>query len=333
MATRKREEVLRELKAGKVAPLYLLFGAEEYLRSDMESQIREAALADSNLREFNDARFTLASDDVQRALAAAEQLPMMSAHRVVRIAEFNRLREADEEALLRYLARPVESTVVIFIADEMDKRRKLTKSLMDACVTLEFAPLHDAELMQWARTRLREIGANTDERTLGHLIALVGANVRRLAVEMEKLMTAAAPSGVITGEMVDDLIARSRELSNFELTDQLIVGNQRRALQTLQKLLDDGAEPLMLLGLVASHYHRLTLAKELMKSGAPKEEVYRLIPMPFGKRDDFLAVARRAERRELTDAINRIAAADIAIKTSQGKPRTQLEMLVCELVK
>jgi len=325
--------MLRELKAGKVAPLYLLFGAEEYLRSETERAIREAALFDSSLREFNDARFTLASDDVQHALAAAEQLPMMSTRRVVRIAEFNRLRESDEEALLRYIARPAESSVVIFVADEMDKRRKLTKSLMDACVTIEFAPLHDNELMQWARTRLKEIGANTDERTLGHIIALVGADVRRLSVEIEKLATAAAPSGVITSEMVDELIARSRELSNFDLTDQLIAGDRRRALQILQRLLDDGAEPLMLLGLVASHYHRLTLAKELMKTGAPKEEVFRLIPLPFGKRDDFLAIARRAERKELTDAIDRIAATDIAIKTSQGKPRTQLEMLICELVK
>ena len=64
-------------------------------------------------------------------------------------------------------------------------------------------------------------GANTDERTLRQIIALTGASVRQLATELEKLATAALPGGHVTMEMVDALVGRSRELSNFELTDSL----------------------------------------------------------------------------------------------------------------
>ncbi|MGH9942720.1 MAG: hypothetical protein ACRD9R_10250, partial [Pyrinomonadaceae bacterium] len=96
--------------------------------------------------------------------------------------------------------------------------------------------------------------------------------------------------------------------------------------------LDDGAEPVMLIGLIASNYHRLAVAKELMSAGRPKEEVFRLVPMPFSKREDFLATARRADAGELARRLRRIAAADLAIKTSRATPRLQLEILVCELV-
>jgi DNA polymerase-3 subunit delta len=120
-------------------------------------------------------------------------------------------------------------------------------------------------------------------------------------------------------------------LSNFELTDHLIARNRRRALQTLQRLLDDGAEPVMLIGLIAGNFHRLALAKELMARGAAKEEVFRLVAMPYSKREEFLATARRAEPHALSRSIERIAAADLAIKTSQATPRLQLELLVCEL--
>ena len=326
-----REELRRALKQKPIAPLYLLFGEESYLRDRAARAISEVVLADAPLREFNETSYSLLSVDVQQAIAAAEQLPMMASRRVVRIADFAKLREADEEALVRYITRPAESSVVIFTADELDKRRKLSKTLLEACVSVEFAPLDDRELATWARGRLKELKVETDERTLHQIIALVGPNVRMLSNELDKLSTAALSTGFITMETVDALVGRSRELSNFELTDHLITRNRKRALQTLERLLDDGAEPLMLIGLIASNYHRLALAKELMSRGAPNQEVFRLVAMPFGKREDFLATARRTDAAGLARSLKRIADADLAIKTSQATPRLQLELLVCEL--
>lgn len=336
MSALTRQELQRELKSGKLRTLYLLFGPEEYLRNRAAQAVAESALRDAPLREFNEASFSLASADVQHAIAAAEQLPMMASRRVVRITDFARLREADEGALLRYIARPVETSVVIFIADDLDKRRKLTKTLMDACGSVEFATLTDTELVAWGREHLKRLKVSTDDRTLHHLVALAGPSVRTLTMELEKLAAAALDTGFITIEMVDALVSRSRELSNFELTDHLIARNRRRALQILYRLLDDGAEPLMLIGLIAGNFHRLALAKELMARGSAREEVFRLVAMPFSKREDFLATARRTDAETLSRSLARIARADYAIKTSLGGTgmtgaRLQLEMLVCEL--
>jgi DNA polymerase III delta subunit len=41
--------------------------------------------------------------------------------------------------------------------------------------------------------------------------------------------------------------------------------------------LDDGAEPLMLLGLIASNFRRLSLAKEMMTQGVDRKEIMRII--------------------------------------------------------
>lgn len=331
MSSLTREELKRQLKQKTLAPLYLLFGAEEFLRAQAVRHITETALAGAALREFNEASYSLTNVDVQQALATAEQLPMMAERRVVRVTDFAKLKEADEGALLRYIARPVESSIVIFVADDLDKRRKLSKTLIDACVSVEFAELRDDDLAKWARDHLQRLQADADERTLRQIIALAGPRVRRLTNELDKLATAALPSGRITMDMVDTLVGRSRELSNFDLTDQLIARDKRRALVTLSRLLDDGAEPVMLIGLLASNYHRLALAKELMAQGRPNEEVNRLVNMPFSKRASFLETARRADAHDLARRLARIAAADLAIKTSQATPRLQLEMLVCEL--
>lgn len=331
MSILTREDLRNQLKKGEIAPVYLLFGAEKYLRDLAAKAITEKVLHDSPLREFNESIVSLYDTEFQHAIASAEQLPMISPRRVVRITEINKLKEADEEVLAAYLARPAESSVVIFVADELDKRRRFAKNLLDNSVAVEFSILSDTELIVWAKGKLKEFNAQADDLALRQLVALVGNNVLRLTNEVEKLAVAALPDTVITFEMVEQLVPNSRELSNFELTDHLLSKNRKRALQILHKILDDGAEPLMLLGLISYNFHRLLLAKEMMRQGVERSEVARTMRLPYNKQEDFLASARRADAEKLAWILRRLAETDVAIKTSKATPRLQIEMLVSEL--
>ena len=329
MKTLTRTELERSLREG-VRPLYLLLGSEVYLRRVAAQSITDAALSRTLLREFNEASFSLLSDSVQSAIAAAEQLPMMSDMRVIRVRDFARLREADEDSLIRYLNNPSPSTAMIFIADELDKRKKSSKVLLDVCTVVEFTSLKDAEAKSWAKTRLKELRVTADDQVLTEIVRLVGTDVQTLFNELEKLASAAADTGRITLDLVDELIGRSRELSNFELGDHLLAGNRKRALETLHRLLEDGAEPVMLVGLIAGNYHRLALGKHLLVRGG-REEVFRNIGLPPFKRDAYIQTLQRSTAAKIARGIQLTAAVDLAIKTSQATPRLQLELLVCEL--
>jgi len=339
-----REDLRNQLKRREFALVYLLFGAETYLRDLAAKAIADLVLADSSLREFNETEFSLSVSPVQHALGSAEQMPMVSARRVVKITDVivsasgtkDNLKEEDEAALSAYLNRPAETSVVIFIANELDKRRKISKLLLEKCTAVEFKELEDVEMITWAKNKLKEMNAEADDRALRHLIGLVGNNVRRLTNEIEKLAVAALPDSLITLELVESLVPNSREISNFDLTDSLLAKNKTRSLQILKKILDDGAEPLMILGLIASNFRRLFMSKELMRQGVERKEVARILKLPYGKQEDFLATARRIETEKLTEIMRRIAKADVAIKTSIGGggtvgSRLQIEMLVCEL--
>ena len=324
-----RTDLDRSLREG-LRPLYLLLGHEIYLRRVAAQSITEAALSHTLLREFNESAFSLLSDPVQSAIAAAEQLPMMSEMRVVRIRDFGRLREADEDVLIRYLSNPSPTTVMIFVADELDKRKKSSKVLLDTCTIVEFTPLKDAEAKTWARLHLKALKVSADEQVLSELIRVVGTDVQTLANELEKLASAAGSTNRITPNLIDELIGRSRELSNFELGDHLLAGNRKKALETLHRLLEDGAEPVMLVGLIAGNYHRLALGKHLFARGG-REEVFRNINLPPFKRDSYISMLQRSTAARIARGIQLTAAVDLAIKTSQATPRLQLEMLVCEL--
>ena len=108
MKTLTRLDLERSVRE-TIRPLYLLLGTESYLRGATADAITNAALSETLLREFNVSSFSLLTDAVQSAVAAAEQLPMMSNRRVVRIKDFAKLRDADEQVLIAYLKNPAPS--------------------------------------------------------------------------------------------------------------------------------------------------------------------------------------------------------------------------------
>ncbi len=339
-----REDLRNKLTRREFAPVYLLFGPETQLRDIAAKTIADLAFAEGDLRDFNETAFSLNSDEsLQKALAAAEQLPMMATKRVVKITDVrvsatgfrDTLTEDHEPLLTAYLANPSPQSIVILVADDLNGVRKMGKFLRERTCAVEFKRLDDDQLAELARSKVRDAEAEIDGETLRYLISQIGPDVHRLTNEINKLAAAALPGKAITIDLIDTLVPNTREISNFDLTDHLVAGRRSKALAALKKILDDGAEPLALLGLISYNYRRMLIAKELMQRGADRGEVARVLNMRYGNQEPFLAAARRAEMQSLTGAIERLAKTDIAIKTSMGGgatgARMQLEMLVCEL--
>jgi DNA polymerase III subunit delta len=341
-----RNDLRNQLRRREVAPVYTLFGLETYLRDVAARTIADIVFADGGFRDFNDTEFSLSTEDNLRiALAAAEQLPMMASRRVVRVSEVrvgqtsNRdtLKEDDEAVLAGYLSNPAGSAVLIFVADELNGVRRIGKLLREKTVAVEFGKLKDAELFEWARGQVKSENAEIDDRALRELVLRAGPDVRRINTEVKKLATAALPGKRITVELVDALVADVREAGNFELADRLVAGDREAAVTLLKKILDDGAEPLMLLGMLSYSFRRLLIVKEMMERGVRREETLGAMRMPPSEREKVYAAARKADQRKLAYIIGRLSDVDLAIKTSLGgggpkAARMQIELLACEIL-
>ncbi|HSU26684.1 MAG TPA: hypothetical protein VLI65_11920, partial [Pyrinomonadaceae bacterium] len=156
----KRNDLRNQLKRREIAPVYILFGAETYLRDLAAKTIADLVFGKEGFRDFNESEFSLTVDGgLRSALAAAEQLPMMAERRVVRVVDVrvsataakDTLKEEDEAFLAAYVERPAESAVVIFVADELNGVRRIGKLLREKAVAVEFEKLSDGELAAWAR--------------------------------------------------------------------------------------------------------------------------------------------------------------------------------------
>ncbi len=184
-----REDLRNQLKRREIAPVYVLFGPETYLRELAVKTLTDLAFAPGDFRDFNETVFSLdGEDNLQRALAAAEQLPMMASRRVVRVDNVrisatgfrDTITESDEATLSAYFANPSPTSILIFVADELNGVRKMGKFLREKSTAVDFARLDDKQFADWARKSVVDAGAEIDDLTLRLLVSRVGSDVRRL---------------------------------------------------------------------------------------------------------------------------------------------------------
>jgi DNA polymerase-3 subunit delta len=326
------DDFRRDTHDGKIQPLYLFVGEEQFLQQQALRLLQETI--DDSIRVFNVSAFAIGSDNgsgikttAAMAIDAANQMPMISSRRIVIIRDFDKIREDEQEIVLAYLKRPALTSTVVFQAVSPDKRRKLTAALFKCCAVISFDLLERGAAIRWAEKHLKERGCSVEPGALQSLIDLTGTGLTRLANELDKLL-AYSDGIVITNAAVHELVPRASEHNYWELWDAINSQNRKLTLTLAKHLLDDN-DPLPILGSLASLYRRLLTGKELIEQGASMQEVKRATGQWS---DSFLNRIRRASRSEIVRGLKRIAEVDNAIKNSQGTPRLQLEYLIVELM-
>jgi len=327
----------RKLQSGQIAPLYLFEGSEKYLRDQALKKLLDVAV-DAAVRDFNFATVSAAQGDLDEALALARQFPMISARRMVVVTGFESISDDKQlDALKDYLRAPAGTTALVFVSDALDNRRNIATMLRKTCEVVSFDPMDEREAApQWIRDYVARAGCFIEPPAAAYLVGMVGVDLMRLSTELDKLINYAGEKGRIGKPEIDELVLNSREHSNFELTDAVLDGDRKRALNLLDRIYANASESpqtlsLMILGAIASNYRKMLAAKELMRQNAPNSEVAKAVGMPPFAVTRFNERVRKIDTERIVRGIARIAKADVALKTSLATPRLQLEVLICEL--
>lgn len=119
------ESIMKDLKARKYSPVYVLMGEEPFYIDKICDYISENVLQPEE-RDFN--QTVVFGADVTGAQVAdlCKGYPMMSEYRVVVVKEAQNLRNL--EALEKYLENPVKTTILVFCHKngKLDSRKKFS---------------------------------------------------------------------------------------------------------------------------------------------------------------------------------------------------------------
>ncbi len=317
----------RETGAVPVTPGYLVYGQEVYWHERFMKAVSS---------EFGGEKEVLAGDetswkDLKDVLG---QLSFFGPKLwVVRSAQF--LFDGNKEVTPPELSAAGNCLILSCpLKDNPAPRGFMTRWHKMGCTTLEAAVPSFSEASGWVRNKLTAEGLGISNDALNSLILTVGRSLGRLQQEVEKIrlyMKSEAASGkggaagLVTEDVVSACSSEDPEKTAFAFVDAVATKNTPLALSEFWDLRARGANPIMLLSMIASHLGLMWRSKESSEKGIPQSALGKVLgvhPYPARK---ALQQSGRWTYGQLEAAMRLLCDVDELMKTGRMDPEKGVE--------
>ena len=291
-------DILAELKADKIAPVYLLHGEESYFTDRLTRHFEKDMLPEDQ-QAFNLMVFYGKDSKAQDILDAAQRYPVFAERQVVLLKEANQLR--DLEKLVPYIEKPVASTILVlsYKGGKFDARKKLFKAVKKHGVEFESKRLRDRDLpgflQQWARAH--ELGMEPAAERM--LIDHTGTRLDRLSNELEKLRIHLKAGEKVTPSLVEKYVGISKDFNVFELQNALLRRDARKAHTIARYLRSDPRNNPFVLIMANTHGTYLRLYKYMLDPPVRDHELWRSYGIHSASASAYQQARKLYSREEL----------------------------------
>jgi DNA polymerase-3 subunit delta len=324
---------LERAPKGEPRPVYVLHGDEDFLKRQVLVALRERVLG-SDADSFGLSTHEGEKADFAVVRGELETLPFLSSRRLVVIDKADPFVTRHRSALEKYVANPAATGILVLDVTSWPSSTKLAKAL-PVEATIVCKALSVQKLPDWC---VQRSSSAYDKQLLAPaarlLVDLVGAEMGLLDQELAKLAVYVGEAKRIDAADVDKLVGSSRAENTWKIFDAIGAGNVVEALGILDHLLDQGEEPIRLLGAFSTQLRRLAQAYRLTQEGASLSgALAEAGVLPFGIKSAEKQM-RHLGRRRAEGLYDWLLETDLGLKgSSQLPPKTLLERLVIQLAR
>lgn len=254
-------------KAKKSAePLYVLYGEEDFLKRQVLQAIRNLVLEEE---EDEQAFSTYPGDkaDFAEVVDELSTVPFFTSRRLVVVENADPFVTRHRAALEKRIGNlPATGTLVLEVKS-WPANTRLAK-MVDPARSISCKGPPPYKLPQWcADWSLARYEKKLPPAAAALLVDLVGAEMGLLDQEIAKLAVFVGAKETIATEDVDRLVGRNRAESTWKIFDALGAGQAEQALTLLDRLLEQGEDPMRMLGAFAFQLRKLAAAGRLALQG------------------------------------------------------------------
>ncbi|SHJ62297.1 DNA polymerase III, delta subunit [Reichenbachiella agariperforans] len=313
-------EILKNLKAGQYAPVYLLQGEESFFIDQIVDYI-EANAMDESMRGFNQIVVYGKDSDIPNIINHAKGYPMMAERKVIIVKEAQELagldKEMGEKFFTNYLENPQPSTILVlaYKYKSLDKRKKITKAFVKHAVVMDSSKMYDNQLPAWIEGYVKDKGKKIDQKALFLITENIGNNLTRISNEIDKMLINIPNEALITADHVYKNIGISKEYNVFELQKALSYRNVMKANEIIHYFKSDPkSNPLIpIIANVFAFFNKLLLIHH-SQNKSDKHLASLLGVHPFFVKEYIMA----AKNYPLSKVIDNIKYVKIADMKSKG---------------
>jgi DNA polymerase III subunit delta len=326
-------DALTFVERPRLQPLYAVYGDEGLLRRLVLQAIRQVVLGDD--QGSTDFGYSAHTGDKATFAAVVDELetvPFFGERRLVVVENADPFVSQHRPALERLVADLPSTGCLVLDVKSWTSTTRLAKMLgPDASIDCK-APA-PYKLPQWCtRWALSQHTKQLSAPAAALLVELVGPEMGLLDQELTKLAIYVGARKRIEVDDVDLLVGRSRTETVWKIFDAISSGQVPEALALLDRLLEQGGEPLRLLGAFSMQLRRVAQAGRLAGQGLPVQMALEQAGVPPFGMNSAEQQLRHLGRRRAERLFDWLLEVDQGVKGgSQLPPRTLLERLVIRL--
>ena len=326
------QEIIKDIKARKLKPIYLLHGEESYYIDLVSDYLEQHVLSDAE-KGFNQTILYGKDTEVMTVLNAAKRYPMMSDYQLVLVKEAQELKiDKAAEQFQAYCEKPLPSTILVLCHKygKFDKRKKVYKILEKTGVVFESASIYENKVPAWIDDFVRDKGYHINPKASALLAEYLGNDLSKVANELEKLMLNVTKTQEIGTKEVQDNIGISKDYNVFELQNALARKDVFKANQIVNYFeANPKANPMVLvMGNLASYFTKILKYHYVVDKSQLARE---LGVSPYFVKDYDLA-ARNYNYGKTLEVISLLRAYDLKSKGVDSTGNTEHGELMRELI-
>ncbi len=264
------KKLQEQLKNRQFQNVYLLYGEEEYLKAFYKKKLIDTILSDTDNMNFS--KFDGKGIDVREVIGIAETLPFFSDYRVVLIEDSGWFKQASDQ-IAEYIAEVPDTTIMLFVEHEVDKRNKLFKKVKDIGYPCECKRQTEKELTQWILSKLGKENKKIKKDTLDVFFAKTGFDMERISTELEKIICYTMGRDIIETKDVEAVCTEEINGKIFDMVDALGNKEQKRTLSLYYDLIASKEPPMKILFMLNRQFNILMQVKSLQDDGVSSQEI------------------------------------------------------------
>ena len=322
----------KEIQQGKISPVYLFIGEEDYLANLLVDQILDSAI-DQSTKDFNLDIFYASDIEVGDVINIVTAYPMMAERRVVVMKELHKLTTGPLQTLASYVDNPLSTTCLILLGENLNFKIKAAKKIRDKSVYVKLKPLYENQVPDWVKRQLREKNLDITDAAIRLLQASTGTSMRAIMSEIEKIQLNIHPRQLIEEENVAEAVGITRQFSVFELCDAVGRKDINRSLKVLSHMMSAGESAPGLISMLARHFRLLLKTKELLKRRQPERAISKAIGVnPFFLKG-YLQQSKNYSNEAIRKIFELLLEADITLKSRPQSPHLVLELVLQQIIR
>jgi DNA polymerase-3 subunit delta len=226
------------------------------------------------------------------------------------------------EVLVDFLEKIPESTQLVLVETQIDKRTVFYKTLQKKAEVRELNQPDEYELAKWAVAYAKEQGGSLDSQTANFLVQQVGVNQMSLKNELDKLI---AYDPTIGKEAILELVEKKPEDTVFQLLDSALGGHSQQAVALLGRLEAAHEDPFQIVNMLIWQTHILAVVGSTQAPEAEVAKAAKFSPFVVKK---TRTLARSTASAKLTGILESVAKLDVKLKSTAIDPWRALEQTI-----